>query len=85
MTLDDIDLIIPHQANIRIIDAAIEALGIDPEKVFVNVDRYGNTSAASIPIALHEAVEQGRIKRGSNVLMVGFGAGLNWGSCLFRW
>lgn len=85
MTLDDIDLVIPHQANIRIIDAAIETLGIDPEKVFVNVDRYGNTSAASIPIALHEAVEQGRIERGSNVLMVGFGAGLTWGSCLFRW
>ena len=85
MTLDDIDLIIPHQANVRIIDAAIETLGVDPEKVFVNVDRYGNTSAASIPIALHEAVEQGRIERGSNVLMVGFGAGLTWGSCLFRW
>lgn len=85
LSLDDIDLVIPHQANIRIIDSAIETLGIDREKVFINVDRYGNTSAASIPIALHEAVEQGRIHRGSNVLMVGFGAGLNWGSCLFRW
>ncbi|QEG24545.1 beta-ketoacyl-ACP synthase III [Mariniblastus fucicola] len=85
MTLDDIDVIIPHQANIRIIDAAIETLGIPSEKVFVNVDRYGNTSAASIPIALHEAVEQGRIERGSNVLLVGFGAGLTWGSCLLRW
>lgn len=85
LTLDDIDLIIPHQANIRIIDSAIETLGIEREKVFINVDRYGNTSAASIPIALHEAVEQKRIERGSNVLMVGFGAGLNWGSCLFRW
>jgi 3-oxoacyl-[acyl-carrier-protein] synthase-3 len=85
LTLDDIDLIIPHQANIRIIDSAVETLGISPDKVFVNVDRYGNTSAASIPIALHEAVEQERIKRGSNVLMVGFGAGLTWGSCLFRW
>ncbi len=85
MTLDDIDVVIPHQANIRIIDAAIETLGIPREKVFVNVDRYGNTSAASIPIALHEAVQEGRIQRGSNVLMVGFGAGLNWGSCLFRW
>jgi len=83
--LDDIDLIIPHQANIRIIDAAVETLGIKQEKVFVNVDRYGNTSAASIPIALHEAVEQGRIQRGNNVLLVGFGAGLTWGSCLFRW
>ena len=85
LTLEDIDLIIPHQANMRIIDAAIETLGISPEKVFVNVDRYGNTSAASIPIALHEAVEQKRIKRGSNVLMVGFGAGLTWGSSLLRW
>ena len=85
MQLSDIDLFIPHQANIRIIDAAVETLGIDPEKVFVNLDRYGNTSAASIPIAIAEAVEQGRIHPGSNVLMVGFGAGLTWGSCLFRW
>jgi len=82
MTLDDIDLIIPHQANERIINAAIETLGVSPEKVFINVDRYGNTSAASIPIALHEAVEQKRIQRGSNVLLVGFGGGLTWGSCL---
>ena len=85
LTLDDVDLLIPHQANIRIIDAAVESLGIEREKVFCNVDRYGNTSAASVPIALHEAVQQGRVKRGSNVLMVGFGAGLTWGSCLFRW
>ncbi len=85
MSLSDIDLFIPHQANIRIIDAAVEGLGIDREKVFVNLDRYGNTSAASIPIAIAEAVEQGRIKPGDNVLMVGFGAGLTWGSCLFRW
>ena len=85
MTLDEIDLIIPHQANARIIDAAIESYGIDPDKFFVNVDRYGNTSAASIPIALHEAAEQGRIERGDNVLMIGFGAGLTWGSSLFRW
>ena len=85
LTLEDIDIVIPHQANIRIIDAAIETLGIESEKVFVNVDRYGNTSAASIPIALHEALEQGRIERGANVLLVGFGAGLTWGSCLVRW
>jgi 3-oxoacyl-[acyl-carrier-protein] synthase-3 len=85
MSLEDIDLFIPHQANIRIIDAAVEGLGIDREKVFVNLDRYGNTSAASIPIAIAEAVDQGRIKHGDNVLMVGFGAGLTWGSCLFRW
>lgn len=85
MTLEDIDLIIPHQANVRIINAAIETLGVDPKKVFVNVDRYGNTSAASIPIALHEAAEQKRIQPGSNVLLVGFGGGLTWGSCLLRW
>lgn len=85
MSLDDIDLFIPHQANIRIIEAAIEKLGIDRQKVFVNLDRYGNTSAASIPIALSEAVDQGRIAKGANVLMVGFGGGLTWGSCLIRW
>ena len=85
MSLDEIDLFIPHQANIRIIDAAVEGLGIDRSKVFVNLDRFGNTSAASIPIAVAEAVQLGRIRPGSNVLMVGFGAGLTWGSCLFRW
>jgi 3-oxoacyl-[acyl-carrier-protein] synthase-3 len=85
LALEDIDLFIPHQANQRIIDAAVEGLGIDREKVFVNLDRYGNTSAASIPIAMAEAVRAGRIEPGSNVLMVGFGGGLTWGSCLFRW
>lgn len=81
----DIDLFIPHQANVRIIDYAVEKLGIPREKVFVNLDRYGNTSAASIPIALSEAVEQGRVGPGSLVVMVGFGAGLTWGSCALRW
>lgn len=85
MSLDEIDLFIPHQANVRIIDAAINELGIDRSKVFVNLDRYGNTSAASIPISIAEAVQQGRIKPGSNILMVGFGAGLTWGACLMRW
>jgi 3-oxoacyl-[acyl-carrier-protein] synthase-3 len=85
MSLEDIDLFIPHQANIRIIEAAIEKLGIDRKKVFINLDRYGNTSAASIPIALCEALAQGRIRRGANVLMVGFGGGLTWGACLLRW
>ncbi len=85
MSLDEIDLFIPHQANIRIIDAAVEDLGIDRNKVFINLNRFGNTSAASIPIAIAEAVQQGRIVPGANVLMVGFGAGLTWGSCLFRW
>jgi len=85
MTIDQIDLFIPHQANIRIIDAAVEVLGIDRDKVFVNLDRYGNPSAASIPISIAEALEQGRIKPGDNVMMVGFGAGLTWGASLFRW
>lgn len=85
LTLSDIDLFIPHQANVRIIDAAVDELGIEQEKVFVNLDRYGNTSAASIPIAISEALAQGRIKPGDHVLMVGFGAGLTWGACLFRW
>jgi len=84
-SLDDVDLFIPHQANTRIINAAVESMGMDPDKVFVNLDRYGNTSAASIPVAIVEALQQGRIKRGDNVLMVGFGGGLTWGSCLFRW
>ena len=85
MSVDDIDHWLLHQANVRIIDAAVEDLGIDREKVFVNLDRYGNTSAASIPIAIAEAIQEGRIQSGSNVLMVGFGAGLTWGACLFRW
>lgn len=85
MSMEDVDLFIPHQANLRIINAAVEELGIDRKKVFVNLDRYGNTSAASIPISIAEAVRQGRIQAGTNVLMVGFGAGLTWGSCLFRW
>lgn len=83
--LEDIDLFIPHQANIRIIDAAVETLGIERSKVFVNLDRYGNTSAASIPISISEAFAQGRISHGSRVMMIGFGAGLTWGACLFRW
>lgn len=81
----EVDWFIPHQANIRIIDAAAKRLGLPPEKVFVNVHRYGNTSAASIPIALAEADEQGLLRRGDNVLMVGFGAGLTWGAALVRW
>ena len=75
----EIDLLIPHQANIRIIDKAAERMGLPMEKVMVNLDRYGNTSAASIPIALDEAVKTGRIRKGSVVVLVGFGAGLTWG------
>jgi 3-oxoacyl-[acyl-carrier-protein] synthase-3 len=84
LTASDIDLLIPHQANIRIIEATAKHANIPMEKVFVNVDRYGNTSAASIPIALDEAIEQGRVKEGSTVLMVAFGAGFTWGSLVVR-
>lgn len=85
LTLDDIDLVIPHQANQRILDYTARKLKIDNEKFFSNLDRYGNTSAASIPIALCEAVEQGRVKDGDNLMMVGFGGGLSWASLMLRW
>ncbi len=85
MTLDDVDLIIFHQANMRIIDAAVDDLGIDPKKVFNNLERYGNTSAASIPLALDEAFRAGRVQPGSQILFSGFGAGLAWGTVLLRW
>lgn len=84
-TADDVDLFVPHQANRRIIDKAAERIGLPPEKVFINVDRYGNTSAGSIPLALFEAVEEGRLKPGMLVMTVGFGAGLVWGANLIRW
>lgn len=84
LTGSDIDLLIPHQANVRIIDATAKHSGIPMEKVFVNVDRYGNTSSASIPIALDEAIEQGRIKEGSTVMLVAFGAGFTWASMIIR-
>ncbi len=80
----DIDLMIPHQANIRIIEATAKHAGIPMEKVFVNVDRYGNTSSASVPIALEEALASGRIKEGMNVLLVAFGAGFTWASLVIR-
>jgi 3-oxoacyl-[acyl-carrier-protein] synthase-3 len=85
LTGDDIDILIPHQANIRIIEATAKYAKIPMEKVFVNVDRYGNMSSATVPIALDEAVEQGRIKKGDNILMVAFGAGFTWGSSVIRW
>lgn len=81
----DIDLFVPHQANIRIIESAAHKLDLPPEKVFINVDRYGNTSAGSIPIGLHEAEKEGRLKPGMLVMTVGFGAGLVWGANLIRW
>ena len=84
LTGDDIDLLIPHQANVRIIEATAKHSNISMDKVYVNVDRYGNTSSASIPIAIDEAIEKGRIKEGTTVLCVAFGAGFTWGSMIIR-
>ena len=85
MTVDDIDLFVPHQANIRIIDAAAAKLKLAPEKIYTNLQRYGNTSCASIPLCLSEARAEGRLKRGDTALLMGFGAGLTWGACLIEW
>ncbi len=85
VSIDEIDLFVPHQANTRIIDHAVEKLGIDPSKVVVNVDRYGNTSSASVPLALTEAREQGRLKAGDLLLLIAFGGGLTWGSTVVRY
>jgi 3-oxoacyl-[acyl-carrier-protein] synthase-3 len=85
LRIDDIDLFIPHQANTRIIDAAVRRLQIPPDRVYINIDRYGNTSSASIPIALFEAEEAGRLTPGDTVVMVGFGAGLTWGAGAMQW
>lgn len=83
--VDDIDLCIPHQANVRIIDSAMRRVGIPSDRVFLNIDRYGNTSSASIPIALFEAEAEGRLRPGDTVVMVGFGAGLTWGAGVIEW
>jgi 3-oxoacyl-[acyl-carrier-protein] synthase-3 len=85
LTAADIDCVILHQANIRIVDAAVSSFDIPKEKVFVNLDKYGNTSAASIPLALDDAHRQGAVHEGDLVLMCGFGAGLTWGTALVRW
>lgn len=85
MSADDIDLMIPHQANLRIIEATAKHTGMPMSKVMVNLDRYGNTSSASIPLALGQAVQEGRVKPGSLILLVAFGAGFTWGSALIRW
>ena len=85
MTIDDLDLVVLHQANRRIIDAAAEDLGIPSEKVEINVDRYGNTSGASIPLGLNDAARSGRLKQGDRVLLCGFGAGLAWGTAILHW
>jgi 3-oxoacyl-[acyl-carrier-protein] synthase III len=85
LEMEDIKLFIPHQANLRIIEAAVRGLNIPLDKCVINVDRYGNTSTASIPIATCEAIEQGRLEAGDKVVFVGFGAGLTWGSAVIRW
>ena len=85
LTWGDVDLIIPHQANARIIELAVRRLKVDPEKVMVNLDRYGNTSAASIPLALCDALEEGRLRSGDHVVLVGFGAGLTWAAMVLHW
>ncbi|HEX2495936.1 MAG TPA: beta-ketoacyl-ACP synthase III [Gaiellaceae bacterium] len=84
-TIDDVDVYVPHQANTRIIDYATKKLGISEDRVIVNVDRYGNTSSGSIPLALGDAEADGRLRKGSLVLMTGMGAGLTWGSTLMEW
>lgn len=85
LTIADIALLIPHQANIRILDNLAERLGAQPSQIFCNVDKYGNTSAASIPIALDEAVREGRLQRGDKLLLCAFGGGFTWGSMLLEW
>ncbi|WP_157764050.1 beta-ketoacyl-ACP synthase III [Paenibacillus borealis] len=85
LTKENIDLFVPHQANIRIIQSAMQRLDLPPEKCVINVDKYANTSAASIPLALVEAAEEGRMKEGDTVLMVGFGGGLTWGASVLIW
>ena len=85
MTGDDVDVMVPHQANIKIIESAAKRLNMPMEKVFVNLQKYGNTSAASIPIALSEANAQGRLKAGETLVLTGFGAGLTWASAVIKW
>jgi 3-oxoacyl-[acyl-carrier-protein] synthase-3 len=85
VALEDIDLWVPHQANYRIIDAAARRIGLPLDRVAINIDEYGNTSSASIPLALEEAIRKGRVKSGDHVLLAGFGSGLTWGACLLKW
>jgi 3-oxoacyl-[acyl-carrier-protein] synthase-3 len=85
VSVEEVDLYVPHQANVRIMDHAAAKLGIPRERMVVNVDRYGNTSSGSIPLALAEAQAAGRLKEGDLVLMTGMGAGLTWGSALMEW
>jgi 3-oxoacyl-[acyl-carrier-protein] synthase-3 len=85
VSMDDIDLWVPHQANRRIIEAAAQRIGLPMERVMVNIDRYGNTSTATIPLAIQDALDQGRLTAGDTVLIAGFGSGLTWAACLLEW
>ena len=85
ITADEVDLMVPHQANLRIIEATAKHAGMPLDKVMVNVDRYGNTSSASIPLAIDQAIQEGRIKPGTVILLVSFGGGFTWGSAVVRW
>ncbi len=85
LTVEDMDLLVPHQANLRIIDAAVRRFNLDPDRVAINIERYGNTSVGTIPLALEDARREGRVHRGSVVVLVAFGAGLTWGSTIIRW
>lgn len=85
LSVDDIDWLLLHQANIRIMDVVAKRLGVPMEKVLTNLSEYGNTSAASIPLALDEAVRQGKVKHGDVIACAGFGAGLSWGATVFKW
>ena len=85
MTVDDVDWLLLHQANIRIMETVAKRLGIPMEKVLTNLNEYGNTSAASIPLALDEAVRSGKVKPGDVIACAGFGAGLSWGAAIFKW
>ena len=85
MTMDEIDLWVPHQANRRIIEAAAQRIGLPMDRVMVNIDRFGNTSTATIPLAMQDALDQGRLQTGDTVLIAGFGSGLTWAACLLEW
>ena len=85
MSTADLDLVVPHQANTRVIESAVKRLGLPPEKFFINLQKYGNTSAASIPLAIDEAIGEGKIKKGDTVVTVGFGAGLTWAAGVMKW
>jgi 3-oxoacyl-[acyl-carrier-protein] synthase-3 len=85
LRLEDVDLFVPHQANARIIEAVAKRLGLDRSKVFIDIDRFGNTSAASIPIALCDAVAQGRVRQGDTLVFAAFGGGMTWGAAVVEW